>query len=56
MACTAMPPSFAAQAKGQDIISLVIVLPTLVITAMLASRVPACTPHFESIQLLVWLF
>ena len=31
-------PYFAAQAKGQDLVSLVIVLPTLIFTARLASR------------------
>jgi hypothetical protein len=31
-------PSFVAQAVGQDLISLVVVLPTLIITAVLATR------------------
>jgi len=31
-------PSFAAQAEGQDVISLVVVLPLLIVTALLARR------------------
>jgi hypothetical protein len=41
-------PYFAAQAKGQDLVSLIIVLPTLIVTALLASR---NSPR----ALLIWL-
>lgn len=41
-------PSFAAQAEGQDVISLVVVLPMLIVTAWLASR---GSPHAR----LIWL-
>jgi hypothetical protein len=41
-------PSFAAQAEGQDLISLVVVLPCLIVTAWLARR---GSPHAR----LIWL-